>query len=207
MQTEPVFTDAAYHMVRIAAAIAAMPLSIVRRVMQASLDHVIPNAVDELLLQSYLFSGFPRTFNAAGAWREISGNEAPAVDAAASIQAAAEWTQRGESVCRTVYGDRYDALRRNVHRLHPALDVWMVTDGYGKVLARPGLSLVQRELCIVASCAAAEQLPQLRAHLRGALNCGATGNDIAQTLDALTDVVPGEALATAREELTRIKEG
>ncbi|MGI8509364.1 MAG: carboxymuconolactone decarboxylase family protein [Gemmatimonadaceae bacterium] len=207
MWTEPLFTDAVYHMVRIAAAIAAMPLPVVRRVMQASLGHVPPSAVDELLLQSYLFSGFPRTLNAAGAWREISGNEAPAVDAAASIRAAGEWPERGELVCRTVYGDRYEALRRNVHRLHPALDEWMVVDGYGKVLARPGLSLAERELCIVASCAAGEQLPQLRAHLRGALNCGATWDDITQTLDALTEVVPDEALASAREELTRIREG
>lgn len=196
-----------YHMARIAAVIAAMPLPVVRRVMQTSLGHVLPGAVDELLLQSYLFSGFPRTLNATGAWREISGNEAPPEDQAASIGAAGDWAARGESVCRTVYGNRYEALRRNVHRLHPALDEWMVVDGYGKVLARPGLSLVERELCVVASCAAAEQLPQLRAHLRGALNCGATWDDIAQTLDALTDVVPDEALASAREELTRIREG
>jgi 4-carboxymuconolactone decarboxylase len=105
-----------------------------------------------------------------------------------------------------VYGRKYDALRQAVTRLHPALDAWMLQDGYGKVLARPGLSLAQRELCIVAACAASEQLPQLRSHLRGALNCGATLEDLAQTLTALTDIVPREALGVAREELNRIRE-
>jgi alkylhydroperoxidase/carboxymuconolactone decarboxylase family protein YurZ len=66
--------------------------------------------------------------------------------------------------------------------------------------------LVQRELCIVAACAASEQIPQLKSHLRGALNCGATMDDLALTLSALTDIVSREALAAAREELNRIKE-
>ena len=206
MQPESRFTHAMYHMVRIAAAIAASPLAGVRRVMQQSIGHVSADAVDELLLQSYLFSGFPRTLNAAGAWREISGIEAPRSDVSAWMGAAQDWYDRGELVCRAVYGTRYDTLRNNVRRLHPALDAWMVTDGYGKILGRPGMSLTERELCIVASCAAGEQLPQLRAHMRGALNCGATRDDIAQTLDALTDVVPDETLVTAREELTRMRE-
>ena len=48
----------------------------------------------------------------------------------------------------------------------------MITEGYGKVLSRPGLDLERRELCIVAACAATEQDRQLHSHLHGALNVG-----------------------------------
>lgn len=206
MMSEALFTDAMHHLVRIAAAVAVAPLPVIERVMRGSLGSVTPQAVDEVLLQSYLFAGFPRALNATAAWRKLSGAEAPENYACAGIEAAAIWRDLGESACRTVYGAKYDALRGNISRLHPALDEWMVTDGYGKVLSRPGLSLAQRELCILATCAASEQLPQLRSHLRGALNCGAARDDVERTLDALRDLVPCEALAAAREELTRIKE-
>ena len=49
----------------------------------------------------------------------------------------------------------------------------MVQEGYGKVLGRSGLSLVERELCIVALLAVLDVPKQLYSHLRGALNVGA----------------------------------
>ena len=61
---------------------------------------------------------------------------------------------RGEATCAAVYGAMYETLRENIRALHPALDEWMITEGYGKVLSRPGLDLPRRELCIVAACAA-----------------------------------------------------
>jgi len=168
--------------------------------------HVDPIEVDEVLLQSYLFAGFPRTLNAAGIWRELSGTPAPAGDVLASVEYAPTWTAAGEAACRTVYGPVYQTLRDNVRALHPALDTWMVVDGYGKVLSRPALGLLLRELCIVAACAASTQRPQLRSHLRGALNCGATRDDLAHTLATLTDVITPGAMTAARDELARLKE-
>jgi len=205
----PLLDDELRHLVRIAAAVAAAPAAVVRRAMLDALGAVRPGRVDEVLLQSYLFAGFPRTLNAARLWREISGVAAPAADPSADPRPSrvVEWARRGEEACRTVYGPVYEALRDSVRALHPALDVWMVTEGYGKVLSRPGLTLLQRELCIVAACAAAEQTPQLHSHLRGALNCGATHDDLAQTLAALGDIVPRSAVATAREELARLRAG
>ena len=57
-----------------------------------------------------------------------------------------EKTDRGEEVCRTVYGGQYEGLRRNVRDLHPDMERWMVVEGYGKVLGRPGLD-PQRRRC------------------------------------------------------------
>ncbi|MEO6778970.1 MAG: carboxymuconolactone decarboxylase family protein [Gemmatimonadaceae bacterium] len=216
MDPDILFTEPMRALVRIAASIAGAPLAFTRRVMVEAVGVAPPEAVDEVLLQSYLFAGFPRTLNAARVWREVSGEPAPTIDAlvsddvptdSAAVDGEPEALRlRGEEICRTVYGHHYDALRAAVSRLHPALDRWMVMDGYGKVLSRPGLSLVQRELCIAAACAASEQMPQLGSHLHGALNCGATLDDLALTLSALTDIVPREALGAARDELNRIKE-
>ena len=43
----------------------------------------------------------------------------------------------------------------NIKALHPALDTWMIVDGYGKVLGRPQLDLARRELCVIAACSRA----------------------------------------------------
>jgi 4-carboxymuconolactone decarboxylase len=206
MDQGTLFSESLRALVRIAAAVTGAPLPLTRRVMLEAVGVAPAPAVDEVLLQSHLFAGFPRALNAMRVWREVSGERAPATDPATEQQDQTELYTQGEEACRTVYGRKYDALRQTVSHLHPALDAWMVLDGYGKVLSRPGLTLVERELCIVGACAASEQMPQLKSHLRGALNCGATLEDLAQTLSALTDIVPREALGAAREELNRIKE-
>lgn len=193
-----------HHLARIAAAVAVSPIETVRAVMTAALDHVSATHVDEVLLQSYLFAGFPRTLNAFVAWREVSGIAAPATDDASDISHAPEWTMLGEATCRAVYGPTYDALRRHVARLHPAIDAWMLADGYGKVLSRSALPLVVREHCIVAVCAAADQRPQLGSHLRGARRAGASLAQLDSTLDSIADLTPPHALAAARAELARI---
>ncbi|MES3032851.1 MAG: carboxymuconolactone decarboxylase family protein [Gemmatimonadota bacterium] len=157
--------------------------------------------VEEVILQSYLFAGFPRTLNAAREWRRISGRTAPESDpyADATVPGMAdEWRARGEVTCANVYGDMYDKLRVNITKLHPALDHWMITDGYGKVLSRGGLDLVRRELCVVAICALAEQDRQLHSHFHGALNVGATPAQVSGTLDALADLLDEDALRRYR---------
>mgnify|MGYP001605414594 CR=1 FL=1 len=206
MEKDTLFTDSTRALVRIAGAVAGAPIAFTRRVMVEAIDAAPAIAVEEVLLQSYLFAGFPRALNAMRVWREVSGQRAPVLDPDVKDAGPAELRRKGEQVCRAVYGHKYDALRLAVNQLHPALDAWMVMDGYGKVLSRPGLTLAERELCIVAACAASEQTPQLKSHLRGARNCGATIEDLAQTLSALTDIVTREALSGAREELNRIKE-
>jgi len=73
-------------------------------------------------------------------------------------------------------------LRANVAAIHPALDRWMVSEGYGKVLGRPGLDLVHRELCIVGLLAAGVWDDQLYSHLRGALLAGAPVASVGRAL-------------------------
>jgi 4-carboxymuconolactone decarboxylase len=133
--------------------------------------------VEEVLLQSYLFLGYPAALRAFGVWRAVSGRAAPA-----PRDDEGEWPARGERTCSRVYGGQYGRLRSNVAALHPDLERWMIVEGYGKVLGRPGLDLATRELCIVALLAVQDAAPQLYSHLRGALNAGAAAADVEETM-------------------------
>ncbi|MEO7513670.1 MAG: carboxymuconolactone decarboxylase family protein [Gemmatimonadaceae bacterium] len=187
--TVGVLDDEHVALVRLAAAIAALDEDSVRTAMARSASVVRPVWVEEVILQSYLFAGFPRTLNAAREWRKLSGLPAPADDPGERFADAAEWASNGEETCAVVYGPFYERLRQNIRTLHPALDAWMIVEGYGKVLSRPYMALKERELCVVAACAAAGQDRQLHSHLHGALNAGASAAEVSAVLDVLSDVM------------------
>jgi len=198
--------DATRALVRLAAMIAAGDESAVRASMVAASPVVPHRWVEELVLQSYLFAGFPRALNAAREWRRVSGAEAPHADEAEELwRAGDDWAARGEATCRAVYGAAYERLRHNIRTLHPALDAWMITEGYGKVLSRPGLDLPRRELCVVAACAAGGHERQLHAHLHGAVNVGAPISWVTDTLDVLTDIIPPATHKAARMLWARVR--
>ena len=157
-------------------------------------------AVEEVILQSHLFVGFPDMLNALAAWRQVSG-----LPAAPPLGEDAEgWEARGAEVCATVYGSNYAKLRQNVAALHPDVDGWMTTGGYGRVIGRPGLDLVTRELCLAALLAVWTVPRQLHSHLRGALNVGATVDEVdaaVETACGMLDTERAEAVRTLWREV------
>ena len=188
MVQAPALDDATLCLVDFAAAIATGHDGLLRRSAERAVAQDVPAGwIDELVLQSVLMVGWPRALMAMGVWRSVAGDDAPDHDADADYDAAAAWYTRGQETCRVVYGENYEKLRANVRRLHPALDAWMITEGYGRTLSRPGLDLVRRELCTVVQTAVLDTPHQLHSHLRGALNAGAT---IAQVDAALRSVEP-----------------
>ena len=191
-------------LVQLSAAIAASDEATVRHWLVRAAREAPPLQVEELLLQSYLFCGFPRALNAAREWRRVSQRAAPDTDEAEDFTRADEWLTRGEQTCAAVYGSMYEKLRLNVRDLHPALDTWMVVDGYGKVLGRPGLDLQRRELCVVAACIAMAQDRQLHSHLHGALNVGVEPEVLGATLDAVAGLVGAERARSAQLLLARV---
>jgi len=88
------------------------------------------------------------------------------------------WRRRGERLCRRVYGGVFPKLIARVRTLHPDMAVWMVEQGYGRVLSRPRLSARVRELVAVAVLAAGGWQRQLHSHLLGAVRCGAGRSEI-----------------------------
>lgn len=154
-----------------------------------------PAAVEEALVQSYLFVGYPAALNALALWRTRRAEPA----APPTVDDWAAWRARGERVCEAVYAGQYTRLRENVARLHPDMERWMLTEGYGKVLGRPGLELKVRELCIIALLAGQDAAPQLHSHLRGALNAGATPDEVEAALEVACEAVAPARAAAARE--------
>jgi 4-carboxymuconolactone decarboxylase len=188
-------------LVRVAAIVATGTETEIRAALSDA-SRVVPHPwIEELLLQTYLFAGFPRALNAFREWRRFVPVPHETV---APAPEAKTWLERGTATCRAVYGAMYDRLRHNIDRLHPALDAWMIVEGYGKVLSRPGLDLPRRELCIVAACVASGQDRQLHSHLHGALNVGASPDAVRQALDALGTVVPRVRLDAARLLFARV---
>ena len=193
------------HLVRIAGAIAGSPEGQVRSLMSEAVDEVDPVSVEEIILQSYLFAGFPRALNAMRMWRVVSERPAPDTDAEAAAEDFDLWRRRGAETCAIVYGKSYARLRHNICELHPALDEWMIVDGYGKVLSRPAVDLRTRELCVVAACAVSGQQRQLHSHLHGALNSGSSVGEVAAVLDALGDLISRDDLARYRQLLQKVQ--
>lgn len=201
----PALDDATAELVRLAGAIAGGSEAQMRRAIGASVTAVDPVWVEELILQSYLFAGFPRTLNAMREWRRVSGRPAPVGDPGTDAERhTAQWRADGERTCAAVYDGMYEQLRVNIAALHPALDSWMVVEGYGKILSRPGLDLARRELCIVAACAVAKQDRQLQSHLHGALNVGATPEQVAGALAALQGLLTPAELKRDLAMLARV---
>ena len=155
--------------------------------------------IEELLLQTYLFAGFPRTLNAMREWRRVHPHVATSRDTVEPARAA------GEATCARVYGPMYDRLRKNIRHLHPLLDDWMITEGYGKVLSRRDLDLPRRELCIVAACAATGQDRQLHSHLHGARNAGASIGAIDAAIDAFGDLLDDTRLRGVKLLWSRVR--
>ena len=195
--------DATRHLVILSAVIAAGTESSVRDALVRGSSGVPATWIEELILQSYLFAGFPRTLNAMREWRRVAPIPDPA-PLQESHEHPERWVARGEETCRRVYGAMYDRLRVNIRSLHPLLDEWMIVEGYGKVLSRPGLDLARRELCIIAACAASHQDRQLHSHLHGALNVGVSPQVITAAIDALDAVIDGEG-TSARLLWARMK--
>lgn len=192
-------------LVRLAAVIAVGDEPAMRVALTGAAAVVPPEWVEELILQSYLFAGFPRTLNAMREWRRASGRKAPTDDPGSQIERAPEWAADGEVTCARVYGPFYDRLRPNIAALHPALDAWMIVDGYGKVLSRPGLDIVRRELCVIAVCAVGRQDRQLHSHLHGALHVGAAPQLVEDALDALSDMMTPTDHAHARRLWSHVR--
>jgi 4-carboxymuconolactone decarboxylase len=192
----------------LAAAVAAGDAPGVGRAARELRGRLPRRAAEEAVLQTYLFAGFPAAINGLAALEEAWPPESQPAAAEAGDGDPATWRARGERLCARIYGPRYPHLRARMRRLSAALDDWMVVEGYGKTLGRPGLPEGARELCAVAALAAVGAARQLEAHLEGAARLGLEP-ELAERVarDALERHAPSlrrveleSVLATARGE-------
>jgi 4-carboxymuconolactone decarboxylase len=103
---------------------------------------------------------------------------------------AQNWFDNGMALCRRVYGASFEPLRTHVETIAPEVFRWMIVEGYGKVLSRPGVSAADRELAVVASLIIENRPKQLDSHLRGALNVGAGRALLSTIIEDLKETAP-----------------
>jgi 4-carboxymuconolactone decarboxylase len=196
-------------LVRVAAALARGRVVDLEVRFAAARDARVPGPwIEELLLQSMLVVGYPLALVAFGVWRGVGGGPAPVEGDGAEQLAHADWESwaaRGAAVCREVYGRAYHKLLVNLRALHPALEDLVLVDAYGKVIGRPGLDLKRRELCTVAATAVLGTAEQLHSHLRGALNTGASNDEIDAVLGLIEEDLDAEQRRLADEQWLDVK--
>jgi len=101
---------------------------------------------------------------------------------AANADPVSERHARGVATLEVITGDAERALA-GLDDIAPELGAWIADFAYGDVVSRPGLDLRSRELATVAALTAlGNARPQLEAHIKGALNAGATPREVLEVI-------------------------
>lgn len=158
----------------------------------------------ETLLQTHLFAGFPRLVQAFGVLAEEGGVGTPGPD---ELEGHPDGEARGRELFETIYGEGSEDVRGMLHGYHRDFGDWILEHAYARVLSRPGLDARFRELLAAGALATLGQERQLASHARGAIRCGATYEDLLDTLEGIADLIEPERLERAREIATFFRNG
>ncbi len=142
-------------------------------------DGVPRSHLEELLLQAILFCGFPRVIRAFRVFAEVWPAEQPPTGGAVPLQKQAH---AGRELFATIYQENTESVRAMLRSYHGELHDFVLDTAYGRILSRQGLPPRTRELIAVAALAVMDQIPQLVAHGRGALNFGADGEQVFEAI-------------------------
>jgi len=146
--------------------------SLKRAIRSAVRVGVTPAQLDEALLQLIPFTGYARTINAFAVLQDLIPHVPRSRAGKGGLR------RRGEALCRRIYGPVYGKMIERMRRFHPDLADWILEDGYGKVLSRPVLTTMERELLVVAVLATLNVPAQLKSHELGARRVGADEGQI-----------------------------
>ncbi len=180
--------------------------------LEAAIGDGVPlSRMREALLMLAPFGGFPRALDALEAFAVAcarAGVVAPAEPDTGPAEPekgdGPQFRARGRAFFDRVYGAAADRVLDRIRTLDPDVPGWVLESAYGRVLSRPGLSAATRE-CLAVVLLTALQLPnQLRGHVRGAVACGATEEDVRAALSAAGDLLPSELVQAALASLAEI---
>jgi 4-carboxymuconolactone decarboxylase len=133
----------------------------------------------EVLLQTYLFAGFPIALEALAVLHDLCSMRGLSQHTGKAEEYTADtYHKRGVDLCSRVNGSVFDKLMLRINDVSPDMQSWMIIEAYGKTLSRPGLDELSRECAIVCILAALGRESQLYSHVRGAINLGATDEHI-----------------------------
>lgn len=144
-------------------------------------------AYELTIVQAAPIIGIPRALHSASALQQLgvhyqstttADDETTTSTSCASIE---QMRTRGEQTFEQVYGRNSERVQKRLATFHPKLHDWIITSVYGSCFdsESPLVTMRERELAIVAMlavdpCASV----QLASHIRGAINVGATPQEV-----------------------------
>lgn len=91
--------------------------------------------------------------------------------------------ERGLAKLREIDGEAGERVLESLGDIAPDFARYLIEFPFGDIYARPGLDLKSREIAVVAALTAlGNAAPQLRVHIQGALNVGATRTEVIETI-------------------------
>jgi 4-carboxymuconolactone decarboxylase len=148
----------------------------------AKVKRVNPVKIYEVLLQTYLFAGFPSALISL----KIASDFFPLNDLRS--RSVKSDKNNGVENCKKIYGNKFDKLIKNVKEFSPELSEWLITEGYGKVMGREDFSLKEREMCIVAILCSMKYESQLYSHINGAFRLKNSSQEIKTIIVSLQQI-------------------
>jgi alkylhydroperoxidase/carboxymuconolactone decarboxylase family protein YurZ len=160
---------------------------------------------DEALMQATLFFGFPRVVTAFEQFQEAWPRTEPSTGLSVPVE---DHFRQGRALFAAIYGKNDEAVRNKLASFHQDFHDFVLEAAYGRILCRKGLDLLTRELLATGALAVLDQIPQLVAHARGAIQFGATPDAIREVLrcarfddariDSAMQRIEGERRSAAR---------
>ena len=154
------------------------------------------NQIKEALSQLYAYMGFPRSLNALGTLQKVlkefddNGEPYELGPESSPLPAGYDALKQGTEVQTKLSGQPFN------YDFCPAEDYYLKAHLFGDIFARDVLTYADRELVTVSALSGLEGvMPQLQAHVRGALNMGVTE----EQLDGIVHALAFDNLAAACE--------
>jgi alkylhydroperoxidase/carboxymuconolactone decarboxylase family protein YurZ len=175
----PAARDSRYRKIRLlsilSAAIAHSKPETTRMIMDyLKQKRIRAKSIWEIILQSHLVTGFPRMIEAAIIYNEVIGNgDGRRPNSIYNHYKESAYYKIGERLCRKIYGKNFIRLKNRFNSIAPEIFEWIIAEAYGKVLSRPGLKTIERELAMTAILIVDNQKRQLISHIMGSHNAGA----------------------------------
>jgi len=163
-------------------------------------EDVEPEKIYETILQSYLFCGFPAAIESFSVFRK----HFPKFHKKKTVYNIAKFRKVGITNCKLVYKNNFKKLIENMNYYSSDIQEWMIIEGYGKVLGRTGLNLLEREYINVSMLVTRFYENQLNSHLRGCLYLGATKDELNFLFDRLKKTSGIKNISRGKELLQAI---
>ena len=140
------------------------------------------NQMKEALSQLYAYTGFPRSLNALGTLQKVMEQRGDVMMGPESspLPNGYDALKQGTEVQTKLSGKPFN------YEFCPSEDYYLKAHLFGDIFARDLLTHADRELVTVSALSGLEGvMPQLQAHVRGALNMGVTDEQLAAIPEAL----------------------